>query len=139
MFGVICKMVKPKYIWASEDWHSKKSNCPRIDPWGTPSQRWLYLKYNGLRLALFACDSWDMRRTNHYLFHESHNDQAYQVKCRDWRCRKLFLRSMNTPQDSNRWFMFVCISLTMSTIACWVECPLRKPYCDEYKRSCFSM
>ena len=30
---------------------------------------------------------------------------------------KAFLRSMNTPQDSNRWLMFVCISLTMSSIA----------------------
>ena len=47
------------------------------------------------------------------------------------------LSSVNNPQDSNRWFMFVCMSFTISNIASWVQRPLRKPYCEEYKSSCF--
>lgn len=26
------------------------------------------------------------------------------------------------------------MSLIISNIACWVECPLQKPYCDEYNK-----
>ena len=58
-------------------------------------QQQLYLIYDDL-LALFACDFWVMRGTNHELFCESHRDWAYQAKCGDWQCLRLFVRSMNT-------------------------------------------
>ena len=45
---------------------------------------------------------------------------------------KAFFRSMKTPQENKRLSIFVWTVLTMSIIACCIECAFRKPYCDEF-------
>ena len=43
---------------------------------------------------------------------------------------KAFFKSMKIPHDNSLLSMFFCKELTISIIACWVECLSRKPYCD---------
>ena len=128
-----------EHFWISVT-YSKKSNGPRIDPWGTPHPttalseiQWptcvvcvRFLRYEEIQSLT---NPWKPLIMIEFIKQNVVIDDV-----------EAFLRSTNhIPQDNNRWFMFACISLTMTNIACWVECPSRKPYCEEYKSSCFFM